>query len=124
MSEAAIQGNGFMRTLADIRTGSAAGEASDALQKLITAVRATGKGGTLTVKLKIKPATTGDCAMVTIEDDVEVKLPKPNRAQSLMYTTEDGSLTRQDPRQMEIPLRIVEDKKEIREVPAAKTVNG
>ena len=35
-------------------------------------------------------------------DDVKVKLPKEERGSSIMFSTPEGNLTREDPRQMQI----------------------
>lgn len=105
--DAAIS-NGFERTLRDLRQGEALTELTNSLQEPVTAVRETGRAGGLTFKIKVKPASRGDGIAVILEDDVVVKLPKAERANTIMFSTEDGALQRNDPRQKEFPLRTVE----------------
>jgi hypothetical protein len=94
--------NAFLKTLAEIRHGQTIGELSDKLAKVVAAVRLTGKAGTLKLKLKVSPATRGDVNVVTLEDSVSVDLPEANKAQTIMFATDENLLQRNDPRQMEL----------------------
>ena len=91
----------FTDLLAKIRKGQAVFDASQKLEELVAAVRETNKGGELTLKLKIKPLTVGDGSTVTILDDCKLKLPEATVANTIMFTTKNNTLQREDPRQME-----------------------
>lgn len=108
----------FTNTLAGVRKGGLIDELTEKLAELTKAVRKAGRGGRLTLTLDLKPATVGDDCALIIEDDVAIKLPKPQRARTIMFSTEDGALLRKDPRQQELELReVAEEKpKEFREV--------
>ncbi len=99
--------NTFDKTLREIRAGLVITELSQKLSELVAAVRATGKGGKLRLDLAIKPASKGETVCVMVEDDITVKLPKPERANTIFYSTEDNLLQRNDPRQSEFELKEV-----------------
>jgi len=99
---------GFSVFLNDLRDGRAHSELSMQLAELIAKVKETGKGGELTFKLKIKPATRGgDVEKVTISDQITTSLPKPERGEDFFYLTEENDLTRAHPRQQSLELREV-----------------
>jgi len=39
---------------------------------------------------------------------VKTKLPEPERGMTIFYATDDNRLVRNDPRQQQLPLRVVE----------------
>ncbi|MEX3777807.1 hypothetical protein [Pseudomonas sp. MYb118] len=96
----------FIDTLRDIEAGGLLDELSETQHSLIDAIRQTGKGGELTIKLIYKPEGSGQ---MTIKADVKAKEPILARGTSLFFMTPEGNLTRRDPRQQEFPLRSVED---------------
>lgn len=69
------------------------------LTKVISAVRETAISGSVTLKLTIAPSTRGDATKVLVRDSVESKEPRPERSPSLFYTTAQGGLSRENPRQ-------------------------
>lgn len=99
--------NTFAITLQDQRQGALSSELSLALSQLVSAVRSTGRPGSLTLKLSINPTAGGDGTTVTLTDDVTVKNPKPKKPSSLFFTCDDGRLTRENPNQQTLPLRTV-----------------
>lgn len=96
----------FAVFLQDLRDGRAHAELSGQLAELLAKVKETGKGGTLTLKLKIKPAGRGsDVDKVTIADAITLDLPKPERGEDFFWLTEDNDLTRNHPKQGNLELR-------------------
>ena len=93
--------------LREIRHGASLFELSEELNKLVAAVRATGKPGELTYTLKVSPASQGDVVTVQLSDQIRPKLPKPARAASIFYAGDNGLLQRSDPRQRTFDLREV-----------------
>jgi len=87
----------------DLRKGAALADLNDEYQKVVKAVRETGKSGTVTLKLTIKP--NGET--VFVDDDISSKPPKPAKNTSMFYADEDGGLHRRDPRQGEMTLSAV-----------------
>lgn len=96
----------FAVFLQDLRDGRAHSELSEQLQELITKVKETGKGGGITLTIKIKPATRGgEVDKVTISDQITIDLPKPERGEDFFWVTDDNDLSRNHPRQQTLELR-------------------
>lgn len=96
----------FAVFLQDLRDGRAHSELSAQLGELLNAVKETGKGGSLTLNIKIKPASRGsDIDKVTITDTIKVDLPKPERGSDFYWLTDDNELSRNHPRQGSLELR-------------------
>lgn len=96
----------FIDTLRDIEAGHLLEELSETQHSLVDAIRLTGKGGELTIKLTYKPDGSGQ---MTIKADVKAKEPVLSRGTSLFFLTPEGNLTRKDPRQQDLQLRQVAD---------------
>lgn len=93
-------------TLKSIRKGRAAAEASIEMEKLIDAVRRTGKGGTLTMKVSVKPVHDGQIAegrnslQVWVDCQTNSKEPTATTQPTLCFATCTGQLSRDNPDQM------------------------
>lgn len=74
-------------------------ELSSKLHELIEAIRETGKAGSISLKIDIKPIAGTDGRTLTVTDTVAAKLPKTERPKSIFFATDDGNLSRTDPRQ-------------------------
>ena len=96
----------FIDTLRDIEAGGLLDELSETQHSLVDAIRQTGKGGELTIKLTYKPDGSGQ---MTIKADVKAKEPILARGTSLFFLTPEGNLTRRDPRQQDLTLRTVSE---------------
>ncbi|RAI37231.1 hypothetical protein [Rhodoplanes roseus] len=92
--------------LRDIRRGRPVEEATAALADVVRAVDETGKEGSVTITLKIKPAKHGGPEK-TIIAEVKHKKPIADIAPAIFFSDEDGDLHRVDPRQEEMPLNEV-----------------
>ncbi len=100
----------FADVLNSLRRGKSHREAGNLMQELVTAVQATGRQGSLTLKLKVSRNKSG---MIEIDDLITTVLPKPDRDSSLFFADDDGNLTKDDPRQPEIPgIRVASDSQE------------
>lgn len=95
---------GFTQTLSELKEGALVSELTQKLGEVVEAVKATERKGSLVLRLDITPAKKGIKGMVIVDDLVKVVLPEPERDSStVMFATEDGSLSRRDPRQPELP---------------------
>lgn len=92
----------FADTLRDIRGGAVLDDLAEEMQKLVDAVASTGKGGSLTLKLDIKPMAQFDGAVV-VTDDIKTALPKLSSNGTVMFTTPEGNLSRKNPKQDDLP---------------------
>ncbi len=89
-------------------------ELGEALHDLIAKVRDTGKGGTLTLTVKVKPLKD-DIDVLIVQDEIKLNLPEHDRKASMFYPDANGNLSRKDPRQLEF--------EGLREVPPPAGVN-
>lgn len=110
-NEAPTPARPFLETLRELRNGATLDDLSEQMAALVAAVRDSNKNGSLTLKISIRPATRNDATTVLIEDDVIVKMPKAERAATIMFTTDENGLSRDNPRQKKLDLRGVPDEK-------------
>lgn len=93
----------FIDSLIGLRNGGVAIDMEEQLVRLIAAVRLTKKGGTLTLKLAVKPAIKGDDVdMVFVEDTISLNEPKLDKKPTRFFVDEKNNLTRNDTRQMDM----------------------
>lgn len=100
----------LMDIMKDIRAGDFVFEASQELEKVIAGVRETTKAGKLVITLRIEPLSKGDVSTVRVIDDIDAKIPKPDKKNSIFFTSEDNRLLRDDPRQMKMKFQEFEGK--------------
>lgn len=89
---------GLSEVLASIRPQADA-ELGAEMSKLIEAVVATGKAGSLTYRIDVKMVDSGGTAVV-IGDRITTKRPEKNRPTSMAYIGEGNRLQRTDPNSM------------------------
>lgn len=106
----------FNQTLESLRYGTLHDDLTEAINKLTAAVTSTGKTGSLTLSIKLKP--TNNSGQIEVIDDIKLALPKENKGTSIMFATPENNLQREDPRQLNIEgLRTVDkDTGELRKV--------
>ena len=108
----------FQETILQMNNGATVAELSDALEKVVAAVRAIGKSGSIALTVKVAPASKGSNDVLIVESQVRTKLPEPDRGMTIFYATDENRLVRNDPRQQQLPLRVVdiEQPKQLKEV--------
>lgn len=102
-----LQTTPFSQQLAFLSKGCLDAELTEHLAELIKAVRDTGKGGSITLQLKISMLNQRDENAVKVTPAVSVKTPKLPPYDSVMFSTADGDLLRDDPKQRVLDLREV-----------------
>ena len=98
----------FPETILQMHNGATVAELSDALEKVVAAVRAAGKSGAITLTVKVSPASKGATDVLMVESQVKTRLPEPDRGMTVFFATEDNRLVRNDPKQQMLPLRVVD----------------
>lgn len=93
----------FLAVLGELEKGRLADELSEKLPQVVAGVKDTGKAGTLTLTIKVKPYTKGGDDILIVDSTVVAKVPQPDRKPSLMYADGDANLVRQDPNQPSLP---------------------
>lgn len=107
----------FHDTLSKLRHGQLNDELGQKLAELTSRCQDTGRAGAITLTITLKPGKAGQ---IEVYDDVKVKQPKDERGSTILWSTPDGNLQREDPRQLQIEaLRAVPtDTTELRHVGA------
>ena len=102
-----ISATPFSQQLAFLSRGCLDAECTQALLELVKAVRATGKTGVLTLQLKISMLNQRDENAVKVTPAVTTKQPKLAPYESVMFSTYDGDLLRDDPKQRKLDLQVI-----------------
>lgn len=89
----------FADFLREVGKGSVHDEMSEKLNDLVTAVEETGKGGSITLTLHVKPMEKGNVNALLVSDAITVKKPTTPRKASVFFP-DAGNLVRNDPNQM------------------------
>lgn len=97
-------GGKALESIAAMRDGKLSIELDASCADVIAAVQATGKKGEVVLKLVFEPVPKGEPHMMFVSDTVTIKIPKLARSATMFYATEEGGLTRRDPRQPELSM--------------------
>ncbi len=100
----------FSHQLTELNEGSIHASLTADFAELLRTVQATGRAGSLTLKVKVIPAVRNDGAStdrINITTDRKLELPKPQMPADFFYLTDDGETTRNHPRQQALELREV-----------------
>lgn len=102
----------FNHFLADLNDGRThAGLTSD-LAELMQAVKTHGRSGSMTLKIKIAPASRqGEVDKITVVADRKLELPKPDQPSDFFWLNDSAEPTRQHPRQHDLDLRDANDQR-------------
>jgi len=97
----------FSEQIAFLNRGEFNDELSQELAELVKMVRLTGKKGAISITLKISKANKRDEDTLKITPSYKTTLPQLEQAEAIMFSTADGDLLRNDPRQMQLNLKQV-----------------
>lgn len=97
----------FATFLLEHARGRSHDELSRKLRDLLEAIEQTGKGGSISYKVSIKPETRADGA-VLVTDEIKVSTPSLDRPASIFFVDDGYRLVRNDPRQLTLD-RLGED---------------
>lgn len=99
--------NAFVATICEVRKGNLTSDASSKLTELVQAVHATGKKGKLILSLDVSPS--GDGESVIINGEALARIPKKElKPTTFFYDQDTYLLSRDNPRQRELELGVVE----------------
>ena len=101
----------FSLFLVDLNDGQTHAGLTGDLNELLQAVKLHGRSGSMTLKIKVAPASRGqhDVDKITIVADRKLELPKPEQPSDFYWLTDDAEPTRQHPRQHHLDLRDAQD---------------
>lgn len=89
----------FAAFLCQHARGASERELSTALRDLAEAVEETGRPGSITYTLSLRPESRAE-HVVTTTDEIKVKMPKADRPASIFFIDQQYRLVRNDPRQL------------------------
>lgn len=103
----------FAAALAELDKGRVHARLSEQLHELTSAVQATGKAGTLTLTLSLSPIKKGQTDTLQLVPKVVLKAPTGDdeTPTTVFFVDGAGNLTREDPTQMRLPLRLADNGK-------------
>ncbi len=94
----------FVEVLGDLEGGSVVSDLTQALSDLTSQVLAVRKPGHLILKIHVSP--NGDTS-IEVRAEIKANAPEPPRERTILFADEFGSLRRDNPRQLGLPLREV-----------------
>lgn len=97
----------FSQQLAYINKGTLDAELTEALAEVTKAVMETNKEGAVTLTVKLKPLNKRNENMIKLTPTVTTKIPELDRAETIMFSTADGDLLRDDPDQCPLDLKVI-----------------
>lgn len=100
-----IEGRPFTDIIGEIENGDFLADLTSSLYNVVRAVQDTRKPGSIKMAFTITPTGKGS---VEIDTKVDVKEPEHDRPSTTFFVAKDGSLLRNDPNQMRLPLREVD----------------
>lgn len=99
---------GSLNLLDQHQNGAIISDLSEAYREVVEACELTGKGGEVTLKIKIAPPGKGKGRIIGVAMKVTSKVPEAEPYLSIWYVGENGELLREDPNQQKLDLRVVE----------------
>ncbi|WP_323997230.1 hypothetical protein [Pasteurella multocida] len=100
----------FSTTLSQLNRGELNDELTEVLANVIKAVRDTRKQGSVTLNLKISMLNTRTENQIKITPMVSSKIPELDREESIVFSTADGDVLFDEPNQIKMDLKTVEEK--------------
>ncbi|MBQ4769647.1 hypothetical protein F9U42_21135 [Pectobacterium versatile] len=98
----------FSQQIAYINKGTLDAELTETLAMIIQAVRETRKKGSVTLTLNVETLNTRTDDQMKVTPDVKFNKPKLELADTIMFSTADGDLLRDDPDQIKMDLKVIE----------------
>lgn len=94
----------YADVLVNLRGGKLHDELNEKLQEVVSAARATGLVGSLSVTLGIKVSSAGAEYTMVVTDKVKQVIPEPDKKGSIMFATNENRLIRDEPKQEALEL--------------------
>lgn len=107
-----------------LRGGAMMVDLAEALTSVVAAVSDTGKKGTLTLEIEVKPATTNKNNALVFADEIKIKFPKPERDQTIMFANANMVLSRRDSSQPNLIVDNDVQRGDVRDFPFAPDGDG
>ena len=106
----------FAVLLQDLRDSRTHAELTDKFAQLVKEVEQAGKSGSIVLTVKVAPASRAQPVdKVIVQPTVKLVSPKPEAGEDFFWLTDDAELSRNHPRQGDLPLREVTPPTEFKE---------
>lgn len=97
----------LLDVLTDMRDGAVLMDCNEKFSQMVAAVLDTGKGGEITLKIKVKPSKVSmksneGVIEVELEHAITAKVPELPVGKAIFFVTEDQRLSRSNPKQDEL----------------------
>ena len=96
----------FLNIIEAHKNGRVITDISAALKQVTAAAQLTGKGGSVTLTMKVAPASKGDAGTLVFLPKVKATIPEAEVPGSIFYADEDFNLVREDPNQAALDLKV------------------
>ena len=96
----------FLNIIEAHKNGRVITDISAALKQVTAACQLTGKGGSVTLTMKVAPASKGDAGTLVFLPKVKATIPEAEVPGSIFYADEDFNLVREDPNQAALDLKV------------------
>ncbi|BBK30274.1 hypothetical protein EDC65_2280 [Stella humosa] len=108
----------FAQFIGTAEDGELHQDLSDQLVEIVAALEnhVRDRGGKPSATLALTIGFKLDNGLLEVRAEYKIKLPKSERAKSVFWTTPENHLSRRNPRQQELPLRSIDDRREVRSV--------
>jgi hypothetical protein len=94
----------FAEVLSELNHGVVADEMATKLAELVSAVKETGRKGSLKLTIEVAPFP-GNSTVLKVTGAADLRAPKGETAAGIFYFDDGGNLSRNDPSQPTLPLR-------------------
>ena len=96
----------FFEALAELHDGLTPKELNEAFQSLVAEVKQTGRKGSLTLKIEVKPPKNRNSETILVTDQIVVKAPSMDRGASIFFANVKGEISRDPHNQELIPFKM------------------
>ncbi|MEI7246668.1 hypothetical protein WCT80_09605 [Pectobacterium carotovorum] len=100
----------FSQQIAYINKGTLDAELTEILAMVVQAVQETRKKGSVSLILDVEMLNTRTDNQIKVTPNIKFNKPKLELADTIMFSTADGDLLRDDPDQVQLDLKVIETK--------------
>lgn len=108
----------FSNFIAELNHGAIDRVITERLHEIVAACRETGSKGRLSLEVGVAPDPKGNIVMVQVK--LKMTKPEPALPGAIFFTSEEGALHAEDPRQMKFPTRVIDPSGNIRRIDGGK----
>lgn len=116
-NELPVETLSFTQFIDSLHNGMVSDELNEALQEVVKAVRETRKEGNVQINIKLKLNGTVSEDQLKVTPVVSHKAPRHDTPPAVIFSTADGSVTRDDPKQIALELKQIQESPAVSAMP-------